>query len=307
MGADAHAEHRAAELTRRELSAARFRKLALASAVSLYVIVTSGATVRLTGSGLGCEGWPGCSPGAVFPEKDYHSFVEFGNRLVSIFPILLSLATAAASMFVRGLPRWLKLTAWGAALGTLAQAPLGLITVRLDLDPVAVMSHFLLAVAVLAAAVVVVLEARRLEVGPAEPVVPPWARWAGIGFAVLALALIVSGTLVTAAGPHAGDPDVVDRLWHLDDAIWVHVRVTAVFGIALIGVLWYLRRTPLIRVGLILLAVVLAQMVVGEIQWRNSLPWWLVLVHVTLATAIWAATVWLVTLLWRPSASTARA
>jgi heme a synthase len=307
MGADAHAEHRAAELTRRELSAARFRKLALASAVSLYVIVTSGATVRLTGSGLGCEGWPGCSPGAVFPEKDYHSFVEFGNRLVSIFPILLSLATAAASMFVRGLPRWLKLTAWGAALGTLAQAPLGLITVRLDLDPVAVMSHFLLAVAVLAAAVVVVLEARRLEVGPAEPVVPPWARWAGIGFAALALALIVSGTLVTAAGPHAGDPDVVDRLWHLDDAIWVHVRVTAVFGIALIGVLWYLRRTPLIRVGLILLAVVLAQMVVGEIQWRNSLPWWLVLVHVTLATAIWAATVWLVTLLWRPSASTARA
>jgi cytochrome c oxidase assembly protein subunit 15 len=307
MGADAHAEHRAAELTRRELSAARFRKLALASAVSLYVIVTSGATVRLTGSGLGCEGWPGCSPGAVFPEKDYHSFVEFGNRLVSIFPILLSLATATAAMFVRGLSRWVKLTAWGAALGTLAQAPLGLITVRLDLDPVAVMSHFLLAVAVLAAAVVVVLEARRLEVGPAQPLVPFWARWAGIGFAALALALVVSGTLVTAAGPHAGDPDVVDRLWHLDDAIWLHVRVTAVFGIALLGVLWYLRRTPLIRVGLILLAVVLAQMIVGELQWRNSLPWWLVLVHVTLATAIWAATVWLVTLLWRPSASTARA
>jgi heme a synthase len=307
MGADAHAEHRAAELTRRELTAARFRKLALASAVSLYVIVTSGATVRLTGSGLGCEGWPGCSPGAVFPEKDYHSFVEFGNRLVSVFPILLSLATATASLFVRGLPRWAKVTAWGAALGTFAQAPLGLITVRLDLDPVAVMSHFLLAIAVLAAAVVVVLEARRLEVGAAHPLVPLWARWAGIGFAALALGVIVSGTLVTAAGPHAGDPDVVDRLWHLDDAIWFHVRVTAVLGVALLGVLWYLRRTPLIRVGLILLGVVLAQMIVGELQWRNSLPWWLVLVHVTLATAIWAATVWLVTLLWRPSASTARA
>jgi cytochrome c oxidase assembly protein subunit 15 len=307
MGADAHAEHRAAELTRRELTAARFRKLALASAVSLYVIVTSGATVRLTGSGLGCEGWPGCSPGAVFPEKDYHSFVEFGNRLVSVFPILLSLATATASLFVRGLPRWAKVTAWGAALGTFAQAPLGLITVRLDLDPVAVMSHFLLAIAVLAAAVVVVLEARRLEVGATHPLVPLWARWAGIGFAALALGVIVSGTLVTAAGPHAGDPDVVDRLWHLDDAIWFHVRVTAVLGVALLGVLWYLRRTPLIRVGLILLGVVLAQMIVGELQWRNSLPWWLVLVHVTLATAIWAATVWLVTLLWRPSASTARA
>jgi cytochrome c oxidase assembly protein subunit 15 len=307
MGADAHAEPRAAVLTRRELTAARFRKLALASAVSLYVIVTSGATVRLTGSGLGCEGWPGCSPGAVFPEKDYHSFVEFGNRLVSIFPILLSLATATASVFIRGLPRWAKVTAWGAALGTLAQAPLGLLTVRLDLDPVAVMAHFLLAIVVLAAAIVVVLEARRLEVGSVEPLVPLWARRAGIGFAALALALVVSGTVVTAAGPHAGDPDVVDRLWRLDSAVWLHVRVTAAFGIALLGVLWYLRRTPLIRVGLILLGVVLAQMIVGEIQWRSSLPWWLVLVHVALATGIWAATVWLVTLLWRPSAATARA
>jgi cytochrome c oxidase assembly protein subunit 15 len=307
MGAEAHAEPHAARLARRELTASRFRKLALASAVSLYVIVTSGATVRLTGSGLGCEGWPGCSPGAVFPEKDYHSFVEFGNRLVSVFPILLSLATATASVFVHGLPRWAKVTAWGAALGTLAQAPLGLITVRLDLDPVAVMAHFLLAIVVLAGAIVVVLEARRLEVGAVEPLVPSWARWAGLGFAALALALVVSGTVVTAAGPHAGDPDVVDRLWQLDHAVWLHVRVTAVFGIALLGVLWYLRRTPLIRVGLILLGLVLAQMIVGEIQWRSSLPWWLVLVHVTLATGIWAATVWLVTLLWRPSAAAARA
>jgi heme a synthase len=299
-----HVEARATPIL--TISATRFRKLALASAISLFVIVTSGATVRLTGSGLGCEGWPGCSPGAVFPEKDYHSFVEFGNRLVSVFPIVLSLATAVASIFVAPLPRWVKGTAWAAAIGTLAQAPLGLLTVRLDLDPVAVMAHFLLAIVVLAAAIVVLLEARRVEIGPAAPVVPPWARLAGLGFAALALALVVSGTVVTAAGPHAGDPDVVDRLWRLENAIWLHVRVTAAFGIALLGVLWYLRRTPLIRVGLILLGIVLVQMVVGEIQWRSSLPWWLVLVHVTLATAIWGAAVWLVTLLWRPSAATVR-
>jgi cytochrome c oxidase assembly protein subunit 15 len=289
------------------VGATRLRRLALASAVSLFAIVTSGATVRLTGSGLGCEGWPGCSPGAVFPEKDYHSFVEFGNRVVSIFPIVLSLATAIASSFVRGLPRWAKGTAWFAAVGTLAQAPLGLLTVRLDLDPVAVLSHFLLAIVVLAAAIVVVLEARRHELGALDAFVPTWAQRAGLAFAALALALVVSGTVVTAAGPHAGDPDVVDRLWHLDDAIWLHVRVTAAFGIALLGVLWYLRTTPLQRVALLLLAVVLAQMVVGELQWRNSLPWWLVLVHVTLATGIWAVTVWLVTLLWRPSTALARA
>jgi cytochrome c oxidase assembly protein subunit 15 len=288
-----------------ELAPATFRRLAVASVAALFVVITTGATVRLTGSGLGCEGWPGCAEGAIFPEKDYHSFVEFGNRLVSVFPILLSVAVAALAL-PRALPVWAKWTAWAAAIGTSLQAPLGLITVRVDLHPVAVMSHFLLAIAVLGCSVLVAVEARRREVGDAPPLVPRWAARAGLAFAGLALALVVSGTVVTAAGPHAGDPDVVERMWHLDDAVWLHVRVTAAFGIALLALLWYLRRNPLRRVALVLLGVVLAQMVVGEVQWRNSLPWWLVLVHVSLATAIWAVTVWLVALLRRPTASAAR-
>jgi cytochrome c oxidase assembly protein subunit 15 len=288
-----------------ELAPATFRRLAVASVAALFVVITTGATVRLTGSGLGCEGWPGCAEGAIFPEKDYHSFVEFGNRLVSVFPILLSVAVAALAL-PRALPVWAKWTAWAAAIGTSLQAPLGLITVRVDLHPVAVMSHFLLAIAVLGCSVLVAVEARRREVGDAPPLVPRWAARAGLAFSGLALALVVSGTVVTAAGPHAGDPDVVERMWHLDDAVWLHVRVTAAFGIALLALLWYLRRNPLRRVALVLLGVVLAQMVVGEVQWRNSLPWWLVLVHVSLATAIWAVTVWLVALLRRPTASAAR-
>jgi cytochrome c oxidase assembly protein subunit 15 len=289
------------------INPSRLRKLALASAASLYVIVVSGATVRLTGSGLGCEGWPGCTPGAVFPEKDYHSFVEFGNRLVSIFPIVLSLAAAVASLFVREIARWAKATAWFAAIGTLAQAPLGLITIRLDLDPVAVLSHFLLAMLVLAAAIVFLVEARRVERGAATPSFSRPVRLAALLFAALALALVITGTVVTAAGPHAGDPDVVDRLWRLDDAIWLHVRVTAAFGIALLAVVWYLRRTALRGVALVVLGLVLVQMLVGEVQWRTSLPWWLVLVHVGLAAAIWSSTVWLVALLWRPAVSPGRA
>jgi heme a synthase len=292
-----------------ELAPSTFRLLATASAFALYVIIVSGATVRLTGSGLGCEGWPGCTPGAVFPEKDYHSFVEFGNRVVSLFPILLSLATAIASHFLRSLPRWVRTCAWVAALGTIAQAPLGLITVRLDLDPIAVMSHFLLAVVVLATAVVVAVEARRVEVGPGERFISDSLRWGSLAFAALTLAVVFTGTLVTAGGPHAGDPDVVDRLGNIETAIRVHVRVTAVFGITLLGVVWYLRSaapTTVRRIAYLLLGLVVAQAIVGETQWRNALPWWLVLVHVALAAAIWATTVWLVALLWRPPASSIR-
>ena len=289
-----------------EVTPSLYRKLALASAVSLYVIIISGATVRLTGSGLGCESWPGCSEGALFPEKSYHSFVEFGNRVISLFPILLSLATAVLSQFVRALPGWARVSAWVAALGTLAQAPLGLLTVRLDLDPIAVMSHFLLAVVVLAAAIVVAIEAARLDRGPGLRVVSLRTAQLGLVFAALTLVVVITGTFVTAAGPHAGDPDVAERLGSIQDAIWLHVRVTAVFGVLLLGLVWYLRSAPagLRRVAYLLLGLALAQAAIGEIQWRNALPWWLVLVHVALAAAIWATTVWLVTLFWRPTART---
>lgn len=304
MEADAQVGPRTRSL---EVSTQLFRKLALASAISLYAIIASGATVRLTGSGLGCEGWPGCSPGAVFPEQSYHSFIEFGNRVVSIVPILLSLATAVASQFVRGLPRWLRVTAWAAALGTIAQAPLGLVTVRLDLDPVAVMSHFLLAIAVLAAAVVVAVEAWRVDRGAGARFVSRRFAQLGLLFGALTLVVVVTGTFVTASGPHAGDPDVVDRLGNIERTIWVHVRATAVFGVLLLGLVVYLRRgaTPpiVLRVAYLLLALAVTQAIVGELQWRNALPWWLVLVHVVLAAGIWAATVWLVTLFWRPTAS----
>jgi len=289
-----------------ELTPSLYRKLALASAISLYLIIESGATVRLTGSGLGCESWPGCSQGALFPEKSYHSFIEFGNRMVAIFPIVLSLATAIGSHFVRSVPGWARALAWAAAIGTLAQAPLGLVTVRLDLDPIAVMTHFLLAIAVLAAAVVVAVEAARVDHGAAERAVPRRTAQLGVVFAALTLVLVVTGTFVTAAGPHAGDPDVVDRLGSIADAIWLHVRVTAVFGVLLLGIVWYLRRAPLglRRVAQLLLVLAVTQAAVGELQWRNALPWWLVLVHVALASAIWAVTVWLVALFWRPTTRT---
>ena len=301
-----HVEAQATRVLGVELTASLYRKLALASAISLYLIVVSGATVRLTGSGLGCESWPGCSEGALFPEKSYHSFVEFGNRLVAIFPIVLSLLTAVGSQFVRTLPGWARTAAWVAALGTLAQAPLGLVTIRLDLDPVAVMSHFLLAIVVLGAAIVVALEARRLEVGAARSFVSRRVRRLALLFAALTLIVVVSGTFVTAAGPHAGDPDVADRLGSLEDAIWLHVRVTAVFGLLLLGLAWHLRGSVVRRLSYLLLALVVAQAAVGEIQWRNALPWWLVLVHVALAAGIWAVTVWLVTAFWRPAAASVR-
>jgi cytochrome c oxidase assembly protein subunit 15 len=283
---------------------ARFRRLATATVVSLYVIVVTGSLVRLTGSGLGCEGWPGCEEGAFFPADDAHAFVEFGNRVFGIFPIVFSILTAYAA---RRLERWVFFTALAVAALTVAEAPLGLATIRYDLPPEMVMVHFLVAMLALAGAIVVLVESLRLERGAPPLSFPRELRIGGFVLALACLGLVSTGTLVTGAGPHSGDPDVIHRLWSLPDALYLHVRITAVFGCVFLFVLGYLvaRRTlapRLFRFALVVLAVLVAQMAVGELQWRLELPWGIVAVHVALAAAVWALTVFLAAMLWLPPA-----
>jgi cytochrome c oxidase assembly protein subunit 15 len=125
---------------------------------SLYVVVASGAFVRLTASGLGCDNWPRCGD-KPFPEQGFHAFVEFGNRVVALVGIVLTLVVWLASRRVEGLSPRVRLAALAAFVGTLSQIPLGGLTVIFDLHPLLVMSHFLLALVVLGLATVVAVEA----------------------------------------------------------------------------------------------------------------------------------------------------
>src|SRR5437899_4795058 len=126
---------RVARIRALEVTPVLFSRLALAAAAALYVIVVTGATVRLTASGLGCEHWPGCQAGQPFPEKGYHSYIEFGNRLVGGIAIVLTLLAALGAWRSPSLPRFATRLAALVLLGTLAQAPLGYLTVRFHLNP----------------------------------------------------------------------------------------------------------------------------------------------------------------------------
>ena len=290
------------------VSPGRFLHLAVASVAVLGLVVTSGAFVRLTGSGLGCDNWPRCGD-TPFPAQDFHAIVEFGNRVVALGGILAALATWLVSRRVDGLPGWVRTTALGAFLGTVAQIPLGGLTVILDLHPLAVMTHFLLALVVVALAVVVALEAWSHARGLAPPVVPRWLRVVGVVGVVACGAMVATGAVATASGPHPGADDAVDRLGlEIADTVYVHVRATAVFGIGVLLVGWRLLRLRhvapgVVRLAGVLLAVLLAQMLIGEIQYRNALPWGLVLAHVTLGASIWGLTVAIAHVLWRPPAA----
>ena len=290
----------------------RFVALAAASCAAVFVVVTSGAFVRLTGSGLGCENWPRCGD-RPYPEQGYHAFVEFGNRMVALVGIVLTLATWLAARRVEGFSRIGRSAALGAFVVAAAQIPMGGITIAVDLHPLAVMAHFLLGLTVLGLAAIVVLEAWSRVAGLASPAGSRWLRlvvtWLGLPAAA---ALVVTGAVATASGPHPGASEDVKRLGlQIADAVYVHVRVAAVFGIGvlLLGAVLYRHRDRypgLLRLWGLLLVVLVAQAVLGEVQYRSALPWGLVLVHVCLAGAIWALALALAFALWRPPAALAR-
>jgi cytochrome c oxidase assembly protein subunit 15 len=168
----------------------------------------------------------------------------------------------------------------------------------------------MLSIALLAGAVVVAVEALGLRDGRSPPLVPRELRLLGLVFSAAGFVLIVSGTFATAAGPHSGGGEHIDRFGPLDRTVYLHGAVVGVFLLTFLFAIGYLaayrdRSSALFRFGLAVLGLLLVQMAIGEVQWRTKLPWELVLVHVTLAAAVWAGTVALAALFFRPPRSLA--
>jgi cytochrome c oxidase assembly protein subunit 15 len=260
-------------------------------------IVLTGATVRITGSGLGCPTWPECTYGSYTPvagqaEGAFHAWIEFGNRLLTF--LLLFAAVAVVIYAIRKARRDLIWRALLQVLGILGQGVIGGITVLTDLNPLAVASHFILSIFLIAGAVSIVARGRSplISIRPTETKVMILA-YAQV---LLTFVVIVIGTLVTGSGPHAGDLDA-PRLKLDERAIsWLHAdAVIALLGVSLaLLVLSEISPESKRRIK-IFFAVTLAQGLIGYIQYLTGLPELLVIIHVLGSTLVWIASwrIWL--------------
>lgn len=283
---------------RLSLTPARFRQVAVVALVMLAVIIVSGSAVRLTGSGLGCDDWPRCSATSFVDVSSKHTAIEQINRLFTGVVGAAVCACVLAAMWRMPRRRDLIVLAWLLVLGVAANAVLGGISVKVDLHPLAVQGHMLLSMGLIVAGAVLVRRSGEPDGVPRRPTVSaPTLLLARAHFAVTSVA-ILSGTVVTAAGPHAGD----EHAERLDVAIGSAARVhgTAVIAaVALaLALAWRTRvdrdaRTALGSTLSTWVFVACLQGAVGYIQYFNGVPALLVGIHVGGATAVMFLTTWL--------------
>lgn len=291
-------------VTRVEVSPTTYRKITLGALILLTLIIISGGAVRLTGSGLGCPDWPTCDNDQLVAPLEVHAMIEFINRLITGLVSAIVIAAVLGSHF--RLPRrtdlvWLS---WGLVAGVLAQIILGGLVVLYELPPVLVIGHFLLSMVLLWNAVI--LHARASA--PRSYAQQPWQNsqkqptdtiklrsWLGNTLVAITSAVIVTGTIVTGAGPHGGDVDAERINVAISDVARVHGSMVVALLCMLAGLMLWLRlqHAPE-RVQFwsrTVLGVALAQGLIGYVQYFTGVPELLVGIHIAGAALLWIATV----------------
>ncbi len=277
------------------ISAPRYRQISVGALISLSVIIVSGAAVRLTNSGLGCDDWPNCNSERFVDVSSAHAAIEQVNRLFTGVVVAAVIAAVLGSLIREGRRRDLVLISWMLVVGVVANAVLGAVTVWVDLHPYAVQGHLLLSMGLIAAGAVLVRRAGEPDNVARRKTVDAASRWLAGLLLIGTSVAIVTGTVVTGAGPHAGDEEAVRLGVDIASAARVHgVSVVVTISVALALALRARVGGPAsaLRPSLsIWLFTALLQAAVGYTQYFTGVPAILVGAHVAGATAVQLTTV----------------
>jgi heme A synthase len=271
-----------------------FRRLAVVTAIFAYLQIALGGVVRVTGSGLGCPDWPLCH-GRPYPPANLSSIIEYSHRAVGSVTELLILATFFGAWVVwRGRRRIVAWLASAALVAGLSEAALGGGVVANELASWLVLIHLGVAMVILG-----------LLVATAVMSLPPSAGLADQGFRRLAAIALVATFLLLLTGSTvvATGADAACRSWPLCGSgltldfggvnAWtmLHRGSVLVIGALLLFVLLRAARLPGLRAAAIAtLAVLGLQVAVGAGAAVTDGAFFNVL-HVGLATLVWAGVV----------------
>lgn len=273
------------------------RRLSLVNLVVNVAIIVTGGAVRLTGSGLGCPSWPNCAPGTFHTTEalGVNGAIEWGNRLFGAVVGIVAIVTFVAALARRPKRRSLVWLTGFIGVAVAVQALIGAATVGTNLSPWMVSIHFLVSIAILAACFTAWVRSGEPD-GEVTATVPPAIRslwWVLVG---VTLAVLLAGTLVTGAGPHAGDADSPRS--GLDAELTAQAHADLVFALigVTVGLAFALRVTATPEAAKrrvwVLFGVIAAQGGIGFVQYFTGLPELLVGAHLLGAALLWLAVLW---------------
>lgn len=281
--------------TRFTISARRYRTVVAVALGMLSVIVVTGAGVRVTGSGLGCETWPNCSEGQFLEFSSPNQSIEQINRMITGLVSISVIAAVLGSL--RRRPYRRDLVWWSLSLvaGVIAQIILGGITVLVELHPLAVAGHFVLSMVLVACATALLWRSGQPQ-GPRHVRVERADLLLSRGMFVAACSLMLTGPAVTGSGPHAGDERAERFGFFLPDVVRIHSINMWIFLALTVILLTRLARRgapgDILARGHALLIVISIQAAIGFTQYSLGVPEALVLAHIAGATAIMCSVVW---------------
>lgn len=279
----------------RSMSPAAYTRICWTALVLLCTIVVTGAAVRLTGSGLGCSDWPQCNSEKFIDVSTGHGAIEQVNRLFTGFVAAGVIAAVLAARRRSPYRRDLVVLSWGLVIGVLAQVVLGGIVVLTGLHPLANMGHFALSMVLVANALVLVRRSAQPDGGcPVRTVDPSQNRLIRL-VVVLGTMAVVTGTVVTGTGPHAGDEEAPRFGFDISHVARIHGIAVIATLVACLALAVKLRRNLVHKAPVTALEGVVAigfvQAAIGYVQYFNGVPALLVGFHILGATLFFLALV----------------
>jgi protoheme IX farnesyltransferase len=280
------------------------RRLAWTGSGFAIGIIVLGGVVRITGSGMGCgEHWPRCN-GEWFPPLDLPALIEISHRWAAALVGVLVFAVAAVALRRHRAEPRLRNPALLAAGLLVVQVLLGAVTVKLVLPPWVVITHFVNAMLLLTALLVLALRASTKSAAP----LPRQERHdshglvlitAGLGFVVILFGAQVAnfeaGLLCLgfplcngSALPPEGDLALLH--WSHRALAFGFLVVLAVLVARLYGS-GGIESAPVRRWAAIAMGATLVQVGVAAAMILHLLPTGLRALHLLVGTVIWTALV----------------
>ena len=297
-----------------------FRVLAVASLVAAFAQVTLGGIVRVTGSGLGCPDWPLCH-GQLIPPFEFATLLEYSHRLSASLLGVLVLGTAIIAMLRYRHIKWGKNSILTALALVFTAAILGGATVLTELAWWLRLLHLGIAEGAVAALVIAVVVSWRVGVDGQDDAgtrVEAGTNKLIIAALIGVFLLILSGSYIVGAGYGSSCgtwplcrgslfPEGRAYIEHMG-----HRYFAAIIGLIVLAVAykaWQIRFSmPSVGLsGALLFLAFVAQILVGAFTvWLGFTPE-IKAIHLSMATLVWIALVFVAALAYVPQRFTGEA